>query len=413
MVMQELKGDLAYLAGPETRGRLSGTDGAARAASYLAGALADIGLEPAGGQNYFQWLQVPAARLTGPVHLSVGSRELAHRREFAEMAHLCAGARVHSRLLTVREGEEVAAEAVHGSVVLIADRPDGFDLSATASAVAEAGAAALLVEWGEPDWFHKTVHGGQGARIPVLRLRRTLAQALAEKSGAPVGLDLPLSQEALPCRNVLGLLPATLGAEAPTLALTAHYDHLGDDPGGHRFPGALDNASGAAAILEALRMLKAEGTRLPYHLLVGFLTGEESGLWGARQLAADPPRTLSGVINLDMIGLESSLRSVRTGYGEPGDPLADLAASALAERSVSVRWITGSDDSAAFQRAGLSALGLGQMATEPGGVAIHTPDDRPEALHLETVAAGASALVHLLRRFAQVPAILSRPALII
>lgn len=405
-MVEELKRDLAYLTGPETGGRLSGTEGAARASAYLARALAEIGLEPGMEYSYFQWLQVPAARLTGPVRLEIGGRKFLHREEFAEMAHLSAGARVRSRLLVVAEGAEVAAEAVPGSVLLIPQRPDGFDLGGTAEAAADAGAAALLVEWGEPAWFHKTVHGGQGNRIPVIRLRRTLAQRLAALTGTAVELDLPLSHEPLPCRNLLGLLPGDGGDSAPTLALTAHYDHLGDDPDGHRFPGALDNASGVAAILEALRIMKAAEIRLPYHLLVAFLTGEESGLWGARQLAFEPPRPLGGLINLDMVGIEPGLNALRTGYGQPGTPLADLAAEVLTERSVSVRWITGSDDSLAFQRAGLPALGLGQMATQPGGVAIHTPEDRPESLHLESVADTASVLVHLLRRIAEVPTLL-------
>jgi aminopeptidase YwaD len=70
-------------------------------------------------------------------------------------------------------------------------------------------------------------------------------------NGADVDLDLPLERVTLPCNNVFGLLR---GASSDfTLALTAHYDHLGDDPGGARFPGAFDNASGVASILAAAR----------------------------------------------------------------------------------------------------------------------------------------------------------------
>jgi len=88
---------------------------------------------------------------------------------------------------------------------------------------------------------------------------------------------------------------------------TAHWDHMGRDPklkGDQIFNGALDNASGTAALLEiakAFTKLKTPPTRSVLFLAV---TGEEKGLLGAKYYAANPlyalDRTLAD-INMDGI----------------------------------------------------------------------------------------------------------------
>jgi hypothetical protein len=402
MRLESVRDDLVYLTGPETAGRLSGSAGAARAADYLAGRLAQLGLSPVGENGFLQTVEVPAARLQGPVRLTIGGVSYAYRRDFGEMAHLSAGGSVRSHLVVVNDGQAVSPDAIRGAAVLIPERPDGFDFNATAAAAADLGAAALLVEWGEPRWFHKTIFGSPENRIPVLRVRKSLAASLASQAGAAVALDLPLVTSRLPCQNVLGLLPGT--NPAVTVALTAHYDHVGDDPEGERFPGALDNASGVATMLAVAEALVERRVPLPFNVLVGFLTGEESGTWGARHLAANPPVPLSAVINLDGMGLEPALRSIRLGYPAPGHWLADLAAAHFTESGTAVQWTAGGDDSVAFQAVGLPALGLGHMATEPLKGGVHSPDDSLDLLHLPVILAGAESILSLLQRLAVHPA---------
>lgn len=405
MGVEPIRLDLEYLTGPETAGRLSGTEGARRASAYLARALGTLGLTPAGEDGYFQWLEVPAARVTAPVRLTIGNDSYRYRKDFGEMAHLSAGGSVQAPLVVVTEEEKRRPEDLRGKVALIPKRPEGFDLNATVAAATELGLAALLIEWGEPKWFHKTVLGSLTNRIPVLRIRESLAADLASRDGVAVELDLPLSVDRLPCRNVLGLLPGTDSTR--TVALTAHYDHVGDDPEGERFPGAIDNASGVVTMLEAVRTLVKRNASLPFNLLVGFLTGEESGVWGAKHLASHPPTPLSAVINLDGIGFEPALRAIRLGYPQSGNWLADLAAELFQRKGIEIRWTTGGDDSVAFQAAGFPALGLAQMPTEPMLAGFHSPDDTSEVVHLSTIKEGAQTILSLLHRLAEHPALAS------
>lgn len=398
--------DLVVLTGPEAAGRLSGTEGARKAAVYLAGELRSAGYQPAGRDSYFDPVNVPAARLLGRPRLALAGRALRHRVEYGEIAALSAGGTATGPLLVTRDGDSVTPGQLPGRVVLILERPADFDLGATAEAAAEFEVGALLVESGEPRWFHKTVYAG-GGRLPVLRVRTSLAQALARSAGARVEVELPLQQSTRTCQNVLGLLPGL--PTGRTVVLAAHYDHVGDDPGGERFPGALDNAAGVAVLLAVARELASRPEPLPFDLLVAFLTGEESGLWGARQLVGRPPARLHAAINLDGIGSEPDLAAIRTGHARPGDWLAALAGEIFARRGTRVEWTGGRDDSSVFIAAGIPTVGLGQQPSRQGGVALHTPDDSSAAVYPATLAAGAAAIVELINCLGRTPAWLALP----
>jgi aminopeptidase N len=107
--------------------------------------------------------------------------------------------------------------------------------------------------------------------------------------------------------NVIGILQGsddTLRG-APVI-VGAHYDHLGIDDDGSVFPGADDNASGIAILVEVARKLQRAFTPKRPIVFVAF-SGEESGLLGSRHFVANPPtpyRTedLFAMINMDSVG---------------------------------------------------------------------------------------------------------------
>ena len=70
-------------------------------------------------------------------------------------------------------------------------------------------------------------------------------------------------------------------------------------------PGANDNASGMAGVLEAARVITASGHRFPASIAFAGLAGEEQGLYGGERMAeiarADGWR-IEAVLNNDMIG---------------------------------------------------------------------------------------------------------------
>jgi len=100
--------------------------------------------------------------------------------------------------------------------------------------------------------------------------------------------------------NVVGYLS---GSETPgsVILISAHFDHIGSR-NGLVCPGADDNASGTAAVLQLAAYFKAHP---PAHTLIfALFDGEEQGLWGSEAFASQPPIPLSQiklVYNLDMI----------------------------------------------------------------------------------------------------------------
>lgn len=100
------------------------------------------------------------------------------------------------------------------------------------------------------------------------------------------------------------------------ILVCAHYDTiLGENVEDtiSRAPGADDNASGVAAILEIARILRK--IDLKYDIQFVFFSGEEQGLRGSEHYAQylkDKQATLELVINLDMIGEPGFLPTKKT-----------------------------------------------------------------------------------------------------
>ncbi len=105
--------------------------------------------------------------------------------------------------------------------------------------------------------------------------------------------------------NIVATIAGSDPDDSRVIALLAHYDNRGADPldGTSFVPGANDNGSGVAALLEIARLLPALAPRATVKLML--LSGEEHGLYGATHMAAvarDQGWNLIAVLNNDMIG---------------------------------------------------------------------------------------------------------------
>src|SRR5207237_574092 len=105
------------------------------------------------------------------------------------------------------------------------------------------------------------------------RLVRTL------EKNVPVTLQMDIDNafydEDLNAFNVLAELRGTDKAEEIVM-LGAHFDSW------HAGTGATDNAAGSAAVMEAMRILKATGVRMRRTVRLALWTGEEQGFLGSR-----------------------------------------------------------------------------------------------------------------------------------
>ncbi len=199
----------------------------------------------------------------------------------------------------------------------------------------------LRVEGWLRDEVAKQVFADAGADLA------SLAASARSPDFRPVALDARLSvsfdyrTDRVETRNVLGLLP---GRKTPGeyLIYTSHWDHLGRGaPEGGKdviYNGAVDNATGTAAMLELARLF-ASGPRPDRSILFIATTLEEKGLLGARYYAENPVYPLAGtvaVLNIDALTSWSPARDmIAVGYGK--SELDQLFEAALADKGRRVR----------------------------------------------------------------------------
>ncbi|MEC7584737.1 MAG: M20/M25/M40 family metallo-hydrolase [Planctomycetota bacterium] len=301
------------------------------------------------------------------------------------------------RRSAVWQFEAKAREAKRRGAValLVVERSDGQRGSLTPEVVARArGARVLPVFWLDREFAAPLFSGGmvgllraerevdRGRPAPALLAGQRAAFAVARKAEVPRRTA-----------NLLGLHPGgddRVGREI--LVVGAHHDHIGHgefasladlDERGLLHPGADDNASGVAALLELARRWRVRGGGRRSVLFAAF-GAEELGQRGSRWLLAHLPSRgrVVGMIDLNMIGRAAS--QPLTVYGaDTGSGLRRLvtdAVSAETRLQVQLRHRTSyRSDQWVFASAGIPALLLTTGLHEQ----YHRPGDVPELVEVE------------------------------
>ena len=196
--------------------------------------------------------------------------------------------------------------------------------------------------------------------------------------------------------NVIATLT---GTEDPHLiyVVSSHFDSVA---GG---PGADDDTSGTAALLEAARILK--DTPLPVTVKFASFTGEESGLLGSREFvrqAGVDKWQVVGALNNDMIGWagESSRMDNTIRYSNAGIKDLQHGAAFLFTNLITydAKYYRGTDAGAFYEAWGDIVGGIGSypVLANPN---YHQPTDFLETMNfrqiMETAKVTAATLVYL------------------
>jgi len=183
-------------------------------------------------------------------------------------------------------------------------------------------------------------------------------------------------------RNVVGILPGRnpeLSRES--VVIGAHYDHLGvkgilKENDGKVHPGADDNASGVAVLLEMASRLTLVANMERSVVFVAF-TGEEAGRKGSRYFVQNekryPVSRTTGMINLDTVGRLAKGKLIVLGAAsakEWGTLFQEAAKPLKLEIAESTQDLDSSDQKS-FHEAGVPAV---QLFTGPHAD-YHRPSD--------------------------------------
>ncbi len=164
-----------------------------------------------------------------------------------------------------------------------------------------------------------------------------------------------------------------------------HMDHLGEEPA--LFPGANDNASGTATVMQIARAFASCKVKPKRSVCFVAFGGEEMGLLGSKYLAAHPLppfARIDGMVNLDMTGSGTSIRS--SGGREYPDFYRHFAGandSVRAELTESALTVPPNSDYGPFMEQGVPVLAFSSSSDAPrtGPMITHTPADTPDKIN--------------------------------
>ena len=183
--------------------------------------------------------------------------------------------------------------------------------------------------------------------------------------------------------NVVGKIEGTdPELKEEYLVIGAHLDHVGSQAG-LVFPGANDNASGSAAVLELAEAFQKSELKPRRSILFVLFASEEQGLFGSKHfvknLKIDTNKIIS-MFNFDSIG---SGDSIQVGNGKSSPELWNLARKIDKENFnlvVEDTWSGGGADLTPFYETGIPGL---YFVSKYSYEHLHLPTDTPETLNLD------------------------------
>lgn len=207
--------------------------------------------------------------------------------------------------------------------------------------------------------------GENQKKFPVIEI---LEDALPRK---PKNIALSIDAEYLTnhsVRNITGYIP---GAVSPDtfMVFTAHYDHLGRMGRETYFPGANDNASGVAMMLDLARHFSDTANQSPYSIAFIALTAEEMGLKGSEYFVENPWFPLASIrflINLDMVGTGSEGITIVNGtiYEDAFETLVKINADNNYIPKVAKRGESCNSDHCPFYQKGVPSIFIYSLGNE-------------------------------------------------
>lgn len=185
-------------------------------------------------------------------------------------------------------------------------------------------------------------------------------------------------------QNVIGYVRGSVQPDS-FIVFTAHYDHLGKMGKNVYFPGANDNASGTAMLLDMARHYASCNPKPKYSIAFIAFAAEEAGLIGSYYYTQHPLFPLSNIkmlMNLDLMGTGSKGATVVNATEFP--QLYNLFEMVNTEKNylpaLNQRGKAQNSDHYFFGEMGVPSFFMYLMGEYPF---YHEPDDKAENLKLE------------------------------
>ncbi|MCF8241828.1 MAG: M20/M25/M40 family metallo-hydrolase [Melioribacteraceae bacterium] len=431
---ENLINTVKVLASEEYEGRLSGSDGYMKAADYVSNQFKEIGLEPFSKESFFQKFNIEYNEVFPPVSLKLIDNQEVIKvyklgddyifRGFTGSGEITAPVVFAGYGISVPGYDDYANIDAAGKIIIAFKYNPKWKLNDVnwspgtprykSKVAAENGALGIMfVSFPNDENPQKTIgstmHGDgvQNENFPQLHIDLDVAEDFLTGSGftlkelqtiiddnkKPYSIELKTSSQILvnakydkekETVNVIGILPGIdEKMKDEYVILGAHLDHVGQQGKEIYFPGANDNASGSAAVMEIAKAFVGNNIRPKRSIMFVLFASEESGLEGSSFLASNlgiDTNKVAAMLNMDCVGHGDS---IRLGNGKSALELWGLAKSldsTYTKMTVNPTWSGGGADAAPFHQKGIPAL---YFVTTNSYTHLHYMTDTPGTLNPE------------------------------
>lgn len=431
---EDLIATVKTLSSPDFDGRLPGSEGFNKAAQFAAEIFSEIGLKPLGDENYFQQFNIEYNKIKSPAvfkdivdHDTITSepgkdfvfRGFTGSNKFTLPVVFC-GYGISRPDLGY---DDYANMNVKNKIVIVFKQNPGWKINnkewgtnfpREKSLVAKKfGAKGILFvslpnDKNPQPLIGSVLHGDgeQPVDFPQLQISQDMVNLLLSKTGLTIAdyqtkIDekkKPLStvlttkafvevkteyQKNAKTMNVVGMIEGNdPKLKNEYVVIGAHLDHVGSQAG-LLFPGANDNASGSAGVLEIAKAFSENGIKPKRSVIFVLFAGEEQGLNGSKYFVESWKKDYDKIVamlNLDCIGYGDS---IQVGNGKSAPKLWEIANqidntsfNSMVERT----WNGGGADATPFYEKGIPCL---YFVTTNSYDHLHLPTDEVNTLNPE------------------------------
>jgi hypothetical protein len=286
------------LASDQYNGRGYVLNGCNRAGEFIAGEFEKLQLKKGNGESYFQPFTFPVNTFPGKMSVAINKRTLTPGADYIVSAS-CPSIKGTFSIVTIDSSNFKNLPSVANKFVLLdtLSSNGAMDKNFIKNFINDKNGARgfIFIEEKKLTW---TVADVQSA--PIIHILRNSIPSKPTK----ISLNIKAELINYKANNIIGIIPGTLFPDS-FLVITAHYDHLGMMGKKTIFPGANDNASGTAMMLNIAKYFTNINHSLPYSVAFIAFAGEEAGLLGSYYYTESPTIPLSNIkflLNVDLMG---------------------------------------------------------------------------------------------------------------
>lgn len=292
------------LCSPYYGGRGYVNEGVQRAAEFIAKKYEEAGLEPFIQGEYFHPFEMNVNTFPGKVEIMQNESLLETGRDYI-VSPDCPTTKAQGSIvviteakLTDKKGFKALKKTDWSNHIAVIDMLSKDEL-------VQKRLAKVLKKYKNPVRFQvvKKLTWGVGRSQSDVASFSVLPDVLKDGDMLKIDVEAKL-EKGFTSSNVAGMIR---GSEVPDsfIFITGHYDHLGHMGSETYIPGANDNASGIAMILDFVKKYSLNPPR--YSVVFIAFAGEEAGLVGSYHFVSQlkdfcDPRKIRFVLNMDLMG---------------------------------------------------------------------------------------------------------------